>query len=144
MSSGQKTSSKPSLIRSRSDMHGYQGRLADEIYTHNASCAVVRVGGGKTVIGGTAITDLLEDGAIRRALIIAPKKVCKFVWATEFEEWEHLAKWQSEIGVCLGTPQQRAAVLASGCKIVVINYDNISWLFGERKTRQSPGKPAAI
>jgi len=125
-------------------MHGYQGRLADEIYTHNASCAVVRVGGGKTVIGGTAITDLLEDGVIRRALIIAPKKVCKFVWATEFEEWDHLAKWQSEIGVCLGTPQQRAAVLASGCKIVVINYDNISWLFGERKTRQSPGKPAAI
>jgi len=129
------------LSRARSELHAYQSRLADNFFSFDEGIAVLPVGAGKTAIGMTAIADLLEEcvddaevgygGYIGRALVVAPKKVCENVWPYEAEQWDHLK--HLTVGVCTGTPKQREAVLSSTCDIVVINYDNIVWLLGERK-----------
>jgi hypothetical protein len=112
-------------------MHPYQKRLSDNFYEYDEGIAVLCVGGGKTVIALTAIADLLEDGAIRRALVVAPKKVCENVWPDEHEHWTHLR--HLKIGIATGTPKQRQAVLDSDCDVVVTGYHNIEWLLGTRK-----------
>lgn len=48
------------------------------------------MGAGKTVSTLTALRDLLDEGVIRRALIVAPLLVAQATWPDEIEEWEHL------------------------------------------------------
>ena len=47
------------------------------------------MGLGKTVITLTAIKALLDDWAVAKVLIIAPKKVADSTWATESQKWDH-------------------------------------------------------
>jgi hypothetical protein len=112
-------------------MHPYQKRLSDNFFAYDEGIAVLRVGGGKTVIALTAISDLLEDGVIRRALVVAPQKVCQTVWSEEHDNSPHLR--HLKIGIATGTPKQRQAVLDSDCDVVVISYHNMEWMLGTRR-----------
>ncbi|ESQ85448.1 hypothetical protein AEAC466_04595 [Asticcacaulis sp. AC466] len=47
-------------------------------------------GGGKTVSVLTGFDDALNEGLIRKALIVAPLLVAQTVWPEEPQEWEHL------------------------------------------------------
>lgn len=48
------------------------------------------MGLGKTVITLTAANELIYNRfAVRRVLIIAPKKVAEATWSTEAAKWEH-------------------------------------------------------
>lgn len=48
------------------------------------------MGAGKSVTVLTAADDLLEDGIIRRVLIVAPLLVASATFPDEFGEWQHL------------------------------------------------------
>lgn len=52
--------------------------------------AALEPGAGKTGATLTAIADLLAEGAIRKALVLAPLLVAQTTWPDEFDEWEHL------------------------------------------------------
>ena len=88
---------------------------------------------GKTVITLTYVKELLDDFAVNRVLVIAPKRVAEDTWTREKDKWDHLS--DLSIAKCLGTPKQRIAALESRADVTVINRENTQWLVevcGER------------
>ena len=119
------TPSDRSLISSLSsaDLTPRQQAAIDALYEKN--CLLIAPKGlGKTVVGQTAIQELIRDGVITRCLVIAPLKVCQLSWANESLKWAHL----EHVGLALGNEAQRRATLQGPCDIVVVNFDNLAWL----------------
>lgn len=80
------------VIRSREDMHFYQGDIALPFLKENPFSALfVDLGLGKSVISATLMADLFEAGDWNTWLVIAPKRVARQTWPNEFREWKHLA-----------------------------------------------------
>lgn len=85
------------------------------------------MGLGKTVITLTAINDLRYNRfAVRKVLVIAPKKVAEDTWTRETEKWEHL-KLLRVIPV-LGTLKKRIIALNTPADVYVINRENVQWV----------------
>jgi hypothetical protein len=87
------------------------------------------MGAGKTALALTAIRELIDDEAIRQALVLAPKKVAQLVWPAEPSKWEHLAGMGVAVGV--GSPAVRKAALNAAAEVIVQTHDNVKWLVGE-------------
>ena len=81
------------------------------------------VGAGKTAITLTAMQAMMNDGLVKRWLVVAPKRVCTDVWPVEAPKWSNITP-----ALAVGTPAQRKAALASAAPVVVINYDNLDKL----------------
>lgn len=85
------------------------------------------MGLGKTVITLTAISELKYNRfAVRRVLVIAPKKVAEATWSKEAAKWDHL-KLLRVIPV-LGSLKQRIRALNTPADVYVINRENVQWL----------------
>ena len=67
-----------------------------------------------------------ERFAVRKALVIAPKKVAEGTWSTEAGKWDHLADLR--ISKILGTKKQRLAALDQTADVYVVNRENVVWL----------------
>jgi len=102
----------------------YQNDAADFIYEHDRAMVLAPVGAGKTAITLTAMKDALNDGVVKRWLVLAPKRVATDVWPVEVIKWAP----NMYMKVAVGTPAQRLAALNSHSDVVVTNYDNIQWL----------------
>ena len=100
----------------------YQESAADFLYEHDRAMILAPVGAGKTAITLTAMKAMLDDGVVKRWLVLAPKRVCTDVWPVEQPKWAP----GLQLAVAVGTPAQRKAALKA--QVVVINYDNIQWL----------------
>lgn len=115
--------------RSKEELRGAQVRSITRLYEMEGQQAVVPMGGGKTASALTAIKELIDDGHIRCALTMAPKRVCQLVWAQgrEHDQWEHLK--DMKIQLVTGTPAQRKLkLLTPGFDIYVVGKDNTQWL----------------
>lgn len=115
--------------RTKDQLRGAQQRGVTALYESAGKQAVVPMGGGKTATAMTAIAELIEDGHIRCALVMAPKNVCRFVWGPgrEHDEWEHLK--DLKIQLVVGTPAQRLKKLFEpGFDIYVVGKDLTAWL----------------
>ncbi len=64
--------------------------------------------------------------SIRKALIIAPKKVAEKTWSDEAAKWDHLSRLR--VSVALGNLQQRIAALETPADVYVINRENTQWI----------------
>jgi SNF2 family DNA or RNA helicase len=85
------------------------------------------MGLGKTVITLTGVNDLMYNRfAVRKTLVIAPKKVAEATWTDEAERWEHLRLLR--VQTVLGSERQRLRALATPADIYVIGRDNVQWL----------------
>lgn len=84
-------------------------------------------GAGKTVSFLTAARDLLDEGLIKKVLIIAPLLVANTVWHAEIEEWAHLKG--TTYSICTGTEKQRIAALEKNAEVYIINKENLPWLW---------------
>lgn len=84
------------------------------------------MGLGKTASTLTAFIELKRLGKIKKALVIAPKKVAESVWTSECEKWDHLNGIQ--ISQILGKESQRKKALLQKADLYIINRENISWL----------------
>ena len=84
-------------------------------------------GAGKTVSFLTAARDLLDEGLIRKVLIIAPLLVANTVWNEEIETWLHLKR--TTYSICTGTEKQRIAALETDAEVYIINKDVLPWLW---------------
>ena len=120
-------------MRQKKDMRPYQDRVATALYENDAKLAVIRPGGGKTIIALTAIEELKRDKVIRHALVIAPKRVANIVWPDEIESWEHVKKLRYML--LNGGPVQRGLGLMPAavhqCDLTIIGLDNVQWLVEE-------------
>jgi SNF2 family DNA or RNA helicase len=101
----------------------YQDDAADFLYERDRAMILAPVGAGKTAITLTAMQAMLNDGLVKRWLVVAPKRVCTDVWPVEAPKWSGITP-----ALAVGTPAQRKAALDSGASVVVINYDNLDKL----------------
>ena len=98
-------------MRAESELRAYQQRIATHLYQNDEAFCVARPGGGKTVSALTAIAELLRDGVIRHALVVAPKRVARAVWPDEIAQWAHTQGLTYQLLV--GDPEQRKELLAN-------------------------------
>lgn len=105
----------------------YQRYCINRLLTGDALGLFLGLGLGKTVITLTAVNDLKYNRfAVRRCLVIAPKKVAELTWTTEAAKWEHLKHLR--IVPVLGSQQKRIKALNTPGDVWVINRDNVKWL----------------
>ena len=83
------------------------------------------MGLGKTVTTLSAI-DAIQLSEPGPALVVAPLRVARDVWATEAAKWDHLK--HLEVNFIGGSPKNRAVMALSGSNIHTINYENVEWL----------------
>lgn len=105
----------------------YQQYCTERIITDAALGLFLDMGLGKTVITLTAINELRYNRwAVRRVLIVAPKKVAEGTWGKEAGKWDHLRHLR--ISLVCGSRQKRLRALATPADVYVINRDNVGWL----------------
>ena len=97
------------------------------LYEFDNTLLIASKGFGKAAIAQTAAQELLNEGVLTRVLVIAPPKVGRITWGTEYAKWDHL----EEIGLALGDVKQRRGVLAGPHRIVVISADSVAWFIKE-------------
>ena len=102
----------------------YQDRAVTHIFERDRSLILAPVGAGKTAIALTAMRELLRGGYVKRWLVLAPLRVAKSVWEAEAKKWAP----DCRVGVVVGSPNDRLAVLRGNAEIVATNYDNLPWL----------------
>lgn len=113
-------------MRKRSDMRAVQDRLVAEMKASLGVLIVLGMGGGKTACALTAAGDLIADGEIRAAMVLAPRKVAGKTWPDEIDKWEHLCGLS--LGRVVGNPKQREKVMGETHDIYVCGIDNVEWL----------------
>ena len=99
----------------------YQEEAADFLYERDRAMILAPVGAGKTAITLTAMQEMLNDGHVKRWLVLAPKRVCTDVWPVEQPKWAP----RLDLRVAVGTPAERSRVWDSDAQVVVTNYDNL-------------------
>lgn len=107
--------------------HDYQRYAADYIISHPISAILLGCGLGKTSIALTAIDEMLHDRfLIRKALVVAPIRVCQNSWPDELRKWDHLRdiRW----ALAVGTQAERLAALRENAELTIINRENLAWL----------------
>lgn len=110
--------------------HPYQQAGIEAIRDRPSVALWMEMGLGKTVVTLTAIDQLIYDCCeIRKALVVAPKKVAEATWQDEAAKWEHLQRLR--ISTVLGTADQRRGALAAPADVYIINRENIPWLVSE-------------
>ena len=120
-------------MRQKHELRGYQQRVVKHLYEHDYALAVLKMGAGKTISTLTAAEELISDGVIRHALIIAPKRVATVVWPAEIEAWGHVAGMK--YAVLDGGPERRRKLLddVGQRQLTIIGIDNVQWLIEELK-----------
>lgn len=107
--------------------HPYQQYCIDRVITDNALGLFLDMGLGKTVITLTAINELKYNRfAVKKALIIAPKKVAEATWSKEAAKWDHLKHLR--FSLVLGSQTKRVRALNTPSDIYIVNRENVSWL----------------
>ena len=105
-------------------LRAYQDDAADFLYERDRAMILAPVGAGKTAITLTAMKAMLDDGHVKRWLVLAPKRVCTDVWPVEQPKWAE----GITLRVAVGTPAERAAAWDSNAQVIVTNYDNLQTL----------------
>lgn len=114
-------------LRPESMMRSYQVYLADMITQKPFLLGAAEMSLGKTAATLTGVRNLLREDPASRAIIIGPLEVCKSTWPDEIAEWEHLQ--DLEYSVAVGTPKERLAALEANKEILIINRENLLWLW---------------
>ena len=107
--------------------HKYQRYAIDFIEEHPEAAILLGCGLGKTSIALSAIDEMLHDRfLIRKALVVAPIRVCQNSWPDELRKWDHLRdiRW----ALAVGTQAERLAALRENAELTIINRENLAWL----------------
>lgn len=120
--------------------HGYQNKAVEFLLSKPHAALFLDPGLGKTSITLAAIAKLKAEGKLRKALIIAPLRVCYTVWPEEVKKWQDFS--DLKVAVLHGPKKDKA--LASDADIYVINPEGLEWLFGVRKSKLPSGKTNVV
>lgn len=117
----------------RSNLHDYQKRAVKHIIDKQKSGLFLDMGLGKTATTLTAASDLLDDFAVTKVLIVGPLRVANAVWRQEADNWGHLK--YLNFSIVTGDANKRKAALEKDADIYVINRENIPWIVDYYKSR---------
>lgn len=107
--------------------HDYQRHCIEKIIEIPKVGLFLDMGLGKTVTTLTAIHELkYRRFAVRKALVIAPKKVAEGTWTKEKDKWDHTKGLR--VSLALGSQARRVRALNAPADIYVINRENVPWL----------------
>jgi SNF2 family DNA or RNA helicase len=106
------------------DLRPYQEQGADFLFEHDRAMILAPVGAGKTAMTLAAMQDMIEQGIVKRFLVLAPKRVCRDVWPVEQPKWAP----RLTMALAIGTPAQRLFAVNADTHVLVTNYDNLQWL----------------
>lgn len=107
--------------------HGYQKFCIQKIL-HTKKVGIWQdMGLGKTVTTLTAIRELKYNRfAVRKVLVIAPKKVAEGTWTKEKDKWDHTKILR--VSPVLGSQAKRIRALNTPADLYIINRENVCWL----------------
>jgi SNF2 family DNA or RNA helicase len=99
----------------------HQKATAEFLTFNDRAFVLSEQGTGKTMSAIWAADFLMRNRKINRVLIVCPLSVMKSAW------YNDMAKILigSTIGVCIGTRQQKEAVIKSGAQYVLVAYDSV-------------------
>ena len=111
---------------SREQLHKYQDRMINFIYTTPKCALWAGLGLGKTITTLTAIVDLIDSMAVSKVLIVAPLRVANSVWHKEAANWQHTK--HLKFSIVTGSEKERLAALHKTADVYVINRENVHWI----------------
>ena len=111
---------------SRSDLHKYQERMINFIYTTPKCALWAGLGLGKTITTLSAITDLIDSMVVAKVLIVAPLRVANSVWHKEAANWQHTK--HLKFSIVTGSEKERLSALHKTADVYVINRENVHWI----------------
>lgn len=114
----------------------YHPMMIEHIVRHLRCMLFAFMGAGKSSAVLSAISGLILAGSTRRVLIIAPLRVAVSAWPEELRKWSNFS--DLSFAVCTGDERERIAALEAGTDIVLVNYDQLSWLVEFYKHREWP------
>ena len=107
--------------------HDYQKHCIEKIITTKKTGLFLDMGLGKTVTTLTAVKELKYNRfEVRKALVIAPKKVAEGTWSREASKWDHTEMLR--VSPVLGSQSKRIKALNTPADIYIINRENVCWL----------------
>lgn len=107
--------------------HAYQQHCINQILRIKKLGLFLDMGLGKTVTTLTAIRELKYNRfAVRRVLVIAPKKVAEGTWTREKDKWDHTRILR--MSPVLGSQAKRIRALNTPADLYIINRENVCWL----------------
>jgi SNF2 family DNA or RNA helicase len=107
----------------------YQKFTTDFIVDNENAGPLLDMGLGKTAATLAAISELYLRKAVKKVLVVAPKKVIENVWrqeATKWDEFNHL-----QFAMIHGTERQRKEAIKQPAHIWLVSRDNIAWLVSQ-------------
>ena len=108
-------------MRSLADFRPYQRQALDFCRRTPRAYLAAKPGAGKTAVAVALIADLLLDAfEIRRALVVAPKRVVP-QWAKEARRWAFGR--DLTFSEAIGTPEARKHALAIASHVVVVSFE---------------------
>lgn len=108
-------------MRPRSALHDYQKQAVADIVARDELMLWVPLGGGKTAIALTAITEIGCN-----AIVVGTKRIVEMTWPAEIKEWWHLDG--ITYAAATGAKKDREKALASKPWVLGINYESLGWL----------------
>jgi len=108
-----------------------QQKAITRLYESDRTLFIGGLGFGKCIVGLTAATELIRDGALSRVLVIAPLRVITSTWMEEIRKWDYLDPGMLVSAV--GGREWRERALRSKAPIVCINFESARQLIGEAK-----------
>ena len=107
--------------------HAYQQHCIEQIIRIPKLGLFLDMGLGKTVTTLTAVHELKYNRfAVRKVLVIAPKKVAEGTWTREKDKWDHTKALR--ISQVLGSQARRIRALNTPADIYITNRENVAWL----------------
>lgn len=107
--------------------HAYQQFCINKILQTKKVGLFLDMGLGKTVTTLTAIKELkYHRFAVRKVLVIAPKKVAEGTWSREKDKWDHTKILR--VSVAIGSQTRRIRALNTPADLYIINRENVCWL----------------
>ena len=114
----------------RFEPRDYQWALLKHLDEGADSLVFVEMGLGKTVCVLTHIAKVLREAPSerRRYLVVAPLRVCRYVWRQESQKWDHLRHLRIGDATVPSTARRRDAIRDPEYDIVLLNYEKLPWL----------------
>ena len=107
--------------------HAYQRYCIERVLESPKLALFLDMGLGKTIIALSAVYQLkYAQFAVRKVLVIAPKKVAEATWQREAAKWEGVGILR--MSAVLGSKAQRVRALNTPADIYIINRENVPWL----------------
>lgn len=107
-------------------LHDYQKYAVRYIWEHRRCAILLSMGLGKTVIALTAVKELIDEGEIRKVLVVAPRRVAGITWPAEIEKFDHLSGLT--YSVIVGDEKKRLKALDKDVSVYIVNRDAVMWL----------------